>query len=190
MFGKKALPIGVMVMLPVVALAALGVGYGLWSEVLTIEGSVMTGEVDVGFTGPWIEEGVDVGGTYITPEPGNTGADCQAEVLKSSGGDDNGFNLLRITVTGAYPSYHCKVGFGVENLGTVPVLVYQPVPSGAVEVPIVIESCYADGVQVEQGQPPAECRLDIHFTNDSGIDENSMYEFAYTVEARQWNEPR
>ena len=189
MLGKKALPIGVMVMLPVVALAALGVGYGLWSEVLTIEGSVLTGEVDVGFTGLWIQEGVDVDGDYVSPEPWGT-ADCQAEPLKTSGGDDNGFNLLRITVTGAYPSYHCKVGFGVENLGTVPVLIYQPVPSGTVEIPIVIEWCYADPVQVEQGQPPAECQLDIHFTNDSGIDENSMYEFAYTVEARQWNEPR
>ena len=45
MFGKKALPVGVMVMLPVVALAALGVGYGLWTGALQLEGTVNTGRL-------------------------------------------------------------------------------------------------------------------------------------------------
>ena len=44
---KKSLPIGTMFMILVIALALLGVGYSLWSETLTIEGNVQTGEVDV-----------------------------------------------------------------------------------------------------------------------------------------------
>ena len=47
---KKALPIGTIFMILVIALAFLGVGYALWSETLTISGTVSTGEVDVEFS--------------------------------------------------------------------------------------------------------------------------------------------
>ena len=50
---KKSLPIGTMFMVLVIALALLGVGYALWSETLTIPGSVQTGEVDVALTDPF-----------------------------------------------------------------------------------------------------------------------------------------
>ncbi len=47
---KKALPVGTMFLVLVIALAFLGVGYAFWSETLTISGTVETGEVDVEFS--------------------------------------------------------------------------------------------------------------------------------------------
>ena len=49
MLTKKSLPVGTLFIILVIALALMGVGYALWSETLTISGTVNTGEVDVEF---------------------------------------------------------------------------------------------------------------------------------------------
>ncbi len=43
---RKVMPFGVMVMMLNVALVGLGIGYGLWSQELIIDGTVQTGEMD------------------------------------------------------------------------------------------------------------------------------------------------
>jgi len=43
---RKALPITTVLLILALALATVGVGYGLWSKVLTIDGTVFTGEVN------------------------------------------------------------------------------------------------------------------------------------------------
>ena len=50
MFKGKSLPVGTLFIVLVIMLALLGVGYALWSETLTISGTVSTGEVDVEFS--------------------------------------------------------------------------------------------------------------------------------------------
>lgn len=49
MLGRRSLPVGAFFMVLVLALAGLGVGYGLWSKVLTIRGTVNTGNVNAAF---------------------------------------------------------------------------------------------------------------------------------------------
>ena len=66
---KKALPVGTMFLMLVIALALLGVGYALWSETLTITGTVQTGEVDVEFSQHPVEECIDINGVLTCPEP-------------------------------------------------------------------------------------------------------------------------
>jgi hypothetical protein len=61
MSRKATLPIAAIFMIVVVALAALGVAYGLWYEVLWIKGYVATGDVDVEFYEIQTEECVDIG---------------------------------------------------------------------------------------------------------------------------------
>ncbi len=73
---RKKLPVGTMFLVLVIALAFLGVGYALWSETLTISGTVTTGEVDVEFSQHPVEECVDVNGVLTCPEPPEK-ADCR-----------------------------------------------------------------------------------------------------------------
>ena len=188
-----------MFLVLVIALAAVGVGYALWSETLTIQGTVQTGEVDVEFSQHPVEECVDVAGVgdclpEVTDDwDKSAAADCSVEWLGSEGEDpslDNGANLLQVSVTGMYPSYHCKVNFDVTSTGNVPVHVWQPEPTGDIPEWVATDfDCYEDGVQLHQGGTTGICTIDIHFTNDTAPEENSgPYTFGWTILATQWNE--
>lgn len=194
MFSKKALPVGTMFMVLVIALALLGVGYALWSETLTIEGSVQTGEVDVQFSTYDPVECVDDNGTLTCPEPAEKAdaANCTVEWLGPDGDSqgDDGSDLLKVTVTGMYPSYHCKVRFDVTSTGNVPVHVWLPEATGTIPEWVAADfDCYEDGVQLHQGDSTGVCAIDIHFTNDQAPEENSgPFTFGWTILATQFNE--
>jgi predicted ribosomally synthesized peptide with SipW-like signal peptide len=191
---KKALPVGTMFLVLVIALAAIGVGYALWSETLTIQGTVQTGEVDVEFSQYPVEECIDIQGVLTCPEPPEKADAANCTVAwsnTSTDPNDNGANLLQITVTGMYPSYHCKVGFDVTSTGNVPVHVWLPEPAGDIPdwVATNFEDCYPNGVQLHQGESTGKCTVDIHFTNDQAPPENSgPITFGWTILATQFNE--
>jgi predicted ribosomally synthesized peptide with SipW-like signal peptide len=183
-----------MFLVLVIALALLGVGYALWSETLTITGTVQTGEVDVEFSQYPAEECIDIQGVLTCPEPPEKAAAANCTVAWSNTAtdpNDNGANLLEVTVTGMYPSYHCKVGFDVTSTGNVPVHVWLPEPAGDIPAWVAtnFENCYDDGVQLHQGESTGKCTVDIHFTNDTAPEENSgPYTFGWTILATQFNE--
>jgi hypothetical protein len=179
-------------MVMVIALAAVGIGYGLWAETLYLDGEVYTGTVDIEFSGPYIEEGVDVNGQYTTPPPaGKDTVLCEA-FLGGPDGDsevDFGYDQMTILVEGLFPSYHCKVGFDVTNIGTVPVHVHHPNCYVPPWVFIDYSDCYEHGFQLHPGESTPWCWIDIHFTNDDGVPEGSgPYFFDLQVLAEQWNE--
>lgn len=194
MSARKSMPIWAIFMILVIALALLGVGYAVWSETLTISGSVQTGEVDVEFSQYPVEECVDVNGVLTCPEPPEKAAAANCTVAWSNTAtdpNDTGANRLQVTVTGMYPSYHCKVGFDVTSTGSVPVHVWRPVPDGTIPAWVAtnFQDCYADGVQLHQGESTNECTMDLHFTNDQAPPEGSgPYTFGWTILATQWNE--
>jgi predicted ribosomally synthesized peptide with SipW-like signal peptide len=184
-----------MFLILVIALAAVGVGYALWSETLTIEGTVQTGEVDVEFSTHPVEECIDINGTLTCPEPPEkaNAANCTVEFLggETDPNGDNGANLLQVAVTGMYPGYHCKVGFDVTSTGTVPVHVWLPEATGDIPAWVAtdFEGCYDDGVQLHQGGTTGLCTMDISFTNDDAVPENSgPITFGWTILATQFNE--
>jgi len=191
---NKALPIGTIFMILVIALAILGVGYALWSETLTISGTVNTGEVDVEFSVHDPEECVDVNGVLTCPEPPEKAdvANCTVEWLGPDGDSevDLGPDQLVVTIDGMYPSYHCKVSFDVTSTGSVPVHVWLPEPSGDIPewVATDFNGCYEDGVQLHQGDTTGLCTMDIHFTNEQAPPEGSSHTFGWTILATQWNE--
>jgi hypothetical protein len=195
MYSKKALPVGTMFLVLVIALALLGVGYALWSETLTIQGTVQTGEVDVEFSTHPVEECIDINGVLTCPEPLEKAdaANCTVEFLggETDPNGDNGANLLQVTVTGMYPSYHCKVGFDVTSTGNVPVHVWLPEATGDIPAWVAtnFEDCYTAGIQLHEGQSTGLCTMDIHFTNDQAPPENSgPITFGWTILATQFNE--
>ncbi len=134
----------------VIALAVIGVGYGLWFEDLYIDGTVETGEVDVRFDGfktmEWFGLIYTDGSTdFASPRHNgdlfeikyDENLDCRVRRYgpdraldnpddENLLGNDDGADLLTINVRGAYPSYHCKIVFAVENIGTVPVHLTPP----------------------------------------------------------------
>jgi hypothetical protein len=184
---RKSLPIGTLVMILILALAAVGVGYSMWAENLVIDGTVKTGEVDVTFSGPWTAEYVHVDGTIeLEPEVKGRYTKCEATGFDFDP-DSDGYEGIDILVEGAYPSYLCYVWFDVTNIGTVPVHVSRPKPTAGNPDWVTVYACYDDEVQLHRGER-AWCYLWIHFTNDDFVDENAEYRFHFDILAHQWNE--
>ena len=121
---NKRLPLGLLAILLIVLLAGVGVAYGLWSETLTIDGTVNTGEVNVKFGDVNIKEGVAVNGKLTIPEPSEkaNAANCSYEIK----GERTDSETLVITTEGAYPSWHCFVTYEVVSTGNVPVHIDKP----------------------------------------------------------------
>lgn len=183
---NKRLPLGLLAILLIVLLAGVGVAYGLWSETLTISGTVNTGEVDVGLSGPLVYEWVEVNDKpQLEPKEKDPYAECFA--VASDTDPSDGMETITVTVTGAYPSYHCMVKFDVSNLGTVPVHISKVTPMGEVPAWIKATSCYPEWKQIHRGES-AWASLLIHFTNNDGVLENKPYTFKFKVDALQWNE--
>lgn len=104
---KKALPIGVLFMVLVVLLAAVGVSYGYWTEDIFAKAAIDTGNLDV----YWHSASTSTSGST----PGN--ASCSASV----NGSNN--NRLDVTLTDVHPGFTCAYTAYVHNNGTVPVVV-------------------------------------------------------------------
>ncbi len=195
---NKRLPLGLLAILLIVLLAGIGVAYGLWSETLTIEGTVNTGDVDVEFANVQKSEyiGVIENNQYMIKHESNfpgkeNAANCSYD--SEEAGTDN--ETLKITVEGAYPSWYCVVLFDVKSTGSVPVHVYEPelVEDDGFDNPGWAEAtCWLGEVGYQQlhKDDSMSCQVEIHFTNDDLVTEDDQYTFAYTIEARQWNEPR
>lgn len=125
-----------LVGLLVVMLAALGVGYALWFEDLKVHGDVTTGELDVQFSlyDP-IEWFSDEDNVLIEDVPASkfAGMGCSSAFVDYSGlldspegtdPSDDGYEVIRFTASGMYPSYHCRLQFDITNTGSVPVHFY------------------------------------------------------------------
>jgi hypothetical protein len=113
---RRSAPIGLIAGAILIALATVGVAYGLWSKVIVVRGEVHTGDVNVdwtfticsefygwpGFTGTGEYLGKDVGSFDVEIDP----ADNQ---------------ILHITIHNGYPSYSIDCEVEWTNTGTIPV---------------------------------------------------------------------
>lgn len=197
---NKRLPLGLLAILLIVLLAGVGVAYGLWSETLTINGTVDTGDVDVGFGQVTITEKVvdyflDGPNGQEKPEPAEkaNAANCYYRIDNT--GLDN--ETLVVWTENAYPSWRCYVDFYVKSIGSVPVHVFTPeripVQNSDDDLP---EAFWCDFTPKTQTNITYEqlhtneqllCHINIHFHDNEGIQENSTYYFKYKIVAKQWN---
>ena len=110
--------IGIICLALVMALGAMGLGYALWSENLTITGTVATG---------------DIGAVWSIEDYG----DNETKDVSSCVATGNGTDSLVVTITGAYPCVGYYVDWNIEGTGSVPIHFADPVintagmPSGA-----------------------------------------------------------
>ncbi len=142
MTTRRTLPASAIFMLLVLALAALGVAYGLWSRTLTIRGVVNTGSVNTRFSLAFTDDDgrvndpaldfYDTGACAIgsaSCDPKENGPEHRDNTLHRY---DKGVAecLATLTATGdngtlrtnnGYPGYFCTGWFDINNNGSIPV---------------------------------------------------------------------
>lgn len=157
-----------------IALAVVGFTYAYWTETLTIEGSVATGELDVEYTTATCKDIEDI----------DTGT---CDVVLSDGDGDGDMDTATITIGNAYPSYVCDVDLTIHNCGTIPLKV----------VGVVITNTHPDELEVTLTEDPAgkvlnpsdTLMFDLHIHIEVGAAEKSTYTFSAVVNVIQWNAP-
>lgn len=179
-------PITVLMVLMLLALGTVGVGYGLWSEVLTIEGTVETGNVDAewSFVGCFDIEDKDVGtiAGFIDP---------------------NDATVVHFEIGNAYPSYTADCEVEYTYIGSVPAHVeaihFIPgdftgcVVDQSLNTGSFIASCdqatvtWANGLctQLHQGDFLGSS-LRVHVEQEAA--QNTTYNFGVEVQLNQFNE--
>jgi len=203
--------IGLLCLALVLALGTLGVGYAMWWDDLTIEGSISTNTVTIGFTEFGCTEKYEcpVGSeTFFEGEfEGKDVATVTCEYDANSFVEDectglSGYKVGTVTIENGYPCHWTFITFVVRNLGTTPVIIqqWQPVdPTGELTWDANLNSlCDASGnpvlrfrsvnlvgSQLHQGdQDKAE--IDVHIEQPALM--NHVYSFDIVIQAIQWNE--
>jgi hypothetical protein len=98
--------VGLLVLVLVMALGAIGVGYAYWTQPVTVTASVDMGNLEAQITE--VTEGVgDGNGASLSAVPDNTSPDDGVE--------------LSITATQIYPGWTGVVNFKITNTGTMPI---------------------------------------------------------------------
>ncbi len=200
---RRMPPLGAMAVMLVLALATIGVVFGLWSKVLTIDGTVNTGTVDaVWFAAACSEnpfdvppgefEGKDVGSVTAVPDPADQ-------------------EILIVTLENAYPSYEVDCQVHLANNGSIPVKIRgisEVDPNGGVVTEILqngiasqLEPCgFTPTFPTSPSAVPQDCQsamsLVVHVEQEA--EQNAgrgqagdppAYQFQFKVCVAQWNEP-
>jgi hypothetical protein len=213
---RRNIPVGTLFMILILALATLGVGYGLWSKLLLINGTIETGTVDAIFYDAFTDDdgkennvAKDLGDVGVCPEYGDSSCDpnefgpnptrydkdvghCVAMI------DPDDAELLHITVLNGYPSYYCTVWFDILNNGSIPLKIQSlsVAPAGdwtnGEEVTVALSEL-ACGQQIDPGILPDGSIInlaqgDIHIHVEQAAEQKGKYEFDAQLFLVQWNE--
>jgi hypothetical protein len=182
-----------MIVVLLLVLASLGVAYGLWSQTLTIGGTVHTGKVDVVWSAcDCTDDGLDPvrpPGATVRKDVGST--TCTI--------DEQDPHILHLAVENGYPSYWNNCEVHIRNAGTIPVNIigYEILPInfrpasayGADDGEIWVR--YWDGVGTQMDPCPdnsCEQASSLQFHVEQSARENYLYEFEVQVCVAQWNE--
>jgi predicted ribosomally synthesized peptide with SipW-like signal peptide len=196
----------------VLALGALGVGYAMWSDSVTISGSVTTNTVTIGFTEftcqemfqylPWSDDDPFYEGEYEDKDVAT--CTCSMDTLVEDPATTlRGYKVGTVTVTNGYPCYWCFVTFVIKNLGTTPVIIqeWEPVDPDKNLVWDANKSSLCDpvsgdpilrfrtvnlvGSQLHQGDVD-KAEIDVHV--EQAAEQGHQYKFDIVINAIQWNE--
>jgi len=115
--------IGLLCLALVLALGTLGVGYAMWSDEVTIEGTVDTASLTIGFQELILAEGAEAEGKDVGSITG------YMDVLKGEhwvgelGVYMPLYDKIIVTLNNAYPCYWGHITFTVANGGTIPAVI-------------------------------------------------------------------
>jgi len=150
----------------IIALVIVGFTYGAWSETLTIEGNVSTGEFKVIFE--------NVCGQC----PCSDEMTCEAHL--------RGNTTIEVIVSNGYPGGQCNVTFDVHNCGTIPAKIKDiSITGNTVQVAATLTGL-SEGEIIEVGGIRS-CKLTLEVTDQA--EEVSTYSVTVTIDAVQFNAP-
>ncbi len=180
-----------LLLLSLLAVAGVGGVFALWSETLTVDITVETGELDamLSVLGSGDDE-IDQAAAMGEPDPTvKDVSSIQCNVVDQY--------TIEVTITNAYPSitYWCEIS--LTNTGTIPFKIQDIQFSGnLLDVASVFgffddnmgttdPSAFFVGSQLEQGQSDSDY-LVIHLSN--AANEGATYSATITILVVQWNE--
>jgi hypothetical protein len=173
-----------------VAMAVVGVGYARWYELLFVDVTVETGEVDVVWS---LEDFDDIGDEDPLKEEWSW---IEAAIVTGQNPDDT----LDIDIFNAYPCIEYYVDFNIENVGTIPVHVWNVLCEGNLPPEFVTMTDMAgapipEGMQLHPGEifyGKIVIHLENTWTDETGqvhdTLEDTTYTLQCTIDASQWNE--
>ena len=111
--------IGLLCLALVLALGTIGIGYATWSDNVTIEQTVKTGDFKIGVADMGTN---DSGIGQFDPGYDKHVARCTSQNISSVFwlNDVQYFSEVKELITNAYPCYSCNVTFEFANGGTIP----------------------------------------------------------------------
>jgi predicted ribosomally synthesized peptide with SipW-like signal peptide len=186
--------LGLLALALVLALGVLGVGFALWSQQLTITGTVNTGELKVGIVDTGTNDpppnGIDSGS--VLEGPIDEGYDKNVGAIESINGqpkfEKEGiqyYHDVTYEITNAYPCYTGTGFFQVTNGGTIPVKLETITVTGATPEVTYTFTGLTEGQQIE----PCETVFgEIHFHVEQIAAENTNYTITIELDFWQWNE--
>jgi hypothetical protein len=210
--GGAMKKLGMLALMLLVGMAILGLGYAKWSETLTIDGTVNTGEVD------WEFSSFSILDSLAPPneEPDYNTADgfvgdfwqvdknvgwAEGELVDSDGDGDK--DTFALTFYNVYPSYFNEISVYAHNNGTIPIIIDRVLINGTElkksPTPVVkldltndgkpdVEVWWGNGfgVQLEPSNRSPEMSFWFHVLQDAP--EGETLHFNISIEAIQWNE--
>jgi predicted ribosomally synthesized peptide with SipW-like signal peptide len=167
MSARKSLPIGIILMILMMALAALGVGYAWWTEQLTTTGTIQTGSIDVKLENVTISEF----------DPLNV-ASCDPNIS----GDGK---AISVVINNAYPAYTCSINFNLINVGTVPAKITNVnLPVENEEYGVVSSGALVSKPMLDPGKPE-EANFFVRVRPGSA--QSANYQFDFSIDIVQGN---
>ena len=200
---NKRMPMTTVVVLLTIALASVGVGYGLWSKTLLIDGVVNTGNVDSIFVKYFTDDDnqvddkskdlADDGECALygngSCDPAGSGKlaprkdkDVGVCIVALDEADETGETLL-VTISNAYPSYYCTVFFDIKNNGSVPVKILSMAAMGP-HITVAWSELFI-GQQIDPGDV-VQGDLELHV--EQSAPQGSELTLVGKIQLAQWNE--
>ena len=186
--------IATTLMLMALLLITTGLTYAHWTETITIDATVETGELDWHIKDAYVARDNDDDTKDV--------ADTTVTLIDSDGDGDN--DTLGVKISNAYPCYEVSITFYAENCGTVPLIVKELTVICA-EGTFTYTKAFEDyfdldgdgvddiylyygnnfGVQLDPGDPPLELSFKIHI--EQGAPEGKTLEFTMKLVAENWS---
>lgn len=179
-------------MLLMFGMLTTGFAYAHWSEILYINGSVATGELDMEILSASSD---DPPGTIDVNKDKDVGC-TTVELIDTDGDGDK--DKIHVTITNAYPCYEVYVHFTVHNNGTIPAHFkgFGPQPPFVKTDSYWKASLFEGDITVEgwngydeQFHPSARHDYTIWIHIEQSAEELTTYEFEMEVWFDQWNAP-
>lgn len=167
-----------MFSIAVIALAGLSVAYAQWSETLTTDAHVSTGELKLALT------------NFVCTDNDPPGEDV-GEISCTLTDEGSDYIEFTISVENAYPGYVGNATFDLENTGTIPAYIYDVEIDGSPEYPEwatidfdKLPNC--DKKYINPGESFEDRSITVTI-DDSNVDQSYSFTFTVIIKSIQWN---